>query len=103
MLTRDMNRPAFAYAQHKLFKGSFCPVHDDDLESLHASNEFPVDEEPKLLGEEALRGSPQNTPPVSALSNLMPLLKDRCPTPAATEKAGATEGNALTNVSERSS
>jgi hypothetical protein len=94
--------PAFAYAQHKLFKGSFCPVHDDDLESLHASNESPVDEEPKLLGEEALRGSPQNTPPVLALSNSMPLLKDRCPTPAATEKARATEGNALTH-SERSS
>ncbi|KAG1854200.1 hypothetical protein DFJ58DRAFT_788634 [Suillus subalutaceus] len=88
--------PAFAYAQHKLFKGPFCPVHDDDIESLHASNESPVDEEPKLSGEEALRTSP---PPVSALSNLMPLLKDRHLTPAATEKARATEGNAFADDS----
>lgn len=88
--------PAFAYAQHKLFKGPFCPVNDDDIESLHTSNESPVDEEPKVSGEEALRTS---TPPVSALSNSMPLLKDRCPTPAATEKARGTEGNAFANDS----
>ncbi|KAG1781976.1 hypothetical protein EV702DRAFT_498913 [Suillus placidus] len=94
--------PAFAYAQHKLFKGPFCPVYDDDIESLHASNEFPADEEPKLSGEET-RTSPPDTPPVSALSHLMPLLKDGCPTPAATEKVQATEGNAFTNGSQRSS
>ncbi|KAG1725461.1 hypothetical protein EDB19DRAFT_1756088 [Suillus lakei] len=94
--------PAFAYAQHKLFKGPFCPVHDDDIESLHASNEFPADEEPKLSGEETPRTSPPNTPlpetPVPALSHLMPLLKDRCSTPAATEKVGTT-----VNDSSRSS
>jgi hypothetical protein len=98
-----MNRPAFAYAQHKLFKGPFCPVRDDDIESLDASNEFLADEEPKLSGEETLQSNPPNTPPVSALSHLVPLLKDRCPTPATTEKVRATEGDAFANGSRHSS
>lgn len=91
--------PAFAYAQHKLFKGPFCPIDDDDIESLHASNETPVGDEAKLSGEEALKTSPPNTSPVSALSHLKPLPEDRCPTPAATEKVRATEGNAFTKDS----
>lgn len=98
ILARDMNRPAFAYAQHRFFKGPFCPVHDDDIESLHASNEFPADEEPKPSGEETLSSSP-NSSPVSALSQSMPLLKDCCSIPAATEKVRTTEGDAIANDS----
>ncbi|KAG1830090.1 hypothetical protein EV424DRAFT_311770 [Suillus variegatus] len=90
--------PAFAYAQHRFFKGPFCPVHDDDIESLHASNEFPADEEPKPSGEETLSSSP-NSSPVSALSQSMPLLKDCCSIPAATEKVRTTEGDAIANDS----
>ncbi|KAG2153250.1 hypothetical protein DEU56DRAFT_474686 [Suillus clintonianus] len=96
--------PAFAYAQHKLFKGPFCIVHDDDLESLHAPNEFPADEEPKISGEETPRTSPPNTPlpttPVLALSHLTPLLKDDGrPAPIATEKVRPNEGNTLADDS----
>ncbi|KAG2159189.1 uncharacterized protein EDB93DRAFT_1118747 [Suillus bovinus] len=91
--------PAFAYAQHKLFKGPFCPAHDDDIESLHAPNELSADEELKASGEETPRTSPPNTSPVSTLSQSMPLLKDRCPTPATTEKVRTAEGKAFVNDS----
>ncbi|KAG0708692.1 hypothetical protein DFH29DRAFT_891610 [Suillus ampliporus] len=90
--------PAFAYAQHKLFKGPFCQVHDDDIESLHAPNEFPADEEPKASGEKTPRTSPPNTSlpatPVSASSHLMPSSKGVCSTLSATQKVPVIHGNA---------
>ncbi|OAX42816.1 hypothetical protein K503DRAFT_796862 [Rhizopogon vinicolor AM-OR11-026] len=67
--------PAFAFAQHKLFKGHFCPVHHDDIESLHASKEFPVDEESKhkLFGDDTPPDTPLSTTPISTDSHLGPL------------------------------
>ncbi|KAG2113951.1 uncharacterized protein F5147DRAFT_650332 [Suillus discolor] len=76
------------------FKGPFCPVHDNDIESLHASNKFPADEEPKPSGEEILSSSP-NSSPVSALSQSMPLLKDCCSIPAAMEKNSSAHSRSL--------
>ncbi|KAG1739102.1 uncharacterized protein EDB91DRAFT_1135839 [Suillus paluster] len=92
--------PAFAYAQHKMFRGPFCQVHDDDLESLRASNESPAEQEPKASGEETPQTTPPNTPPpatpVSTPLPLMPFSKDVCPTHSVISE---TQSNVFANDS----